>query len=74
VTGLDDFQPWLDRVLHFPEEVVDDAVARLPAEWLNGDRDGLNALLTTLMSRRRKIADLLQDCRRAAICPFPNWV
>jgi hypothetical protein len=74
VTGLDDFQPWLDRVLHFPEEVVDDALARLPAEWLNGDRDGLNALLTTLMSRRRKIADLLQDCRRAAICPFPNWV
>jgi hypothetical protein len=74
VKGLDDFQPWLDRVLHFPEEVVDDALARMPAEWLNGDRDGLHALLTTLMNRRRRIVTLIEDCRRAVIRPFPNWV
>jgi hypothetical protein len=71
---LDDFQPWLDRVLHFPEEVVDDALARMPAEWLNGDRDGLLALLNTLMARRRRVPDLIQECGRAAIRPFPNWL
>ena len=26
VRGWDEFQPWLDRVLNFPEEVVDDAL------------------------------------------------
>ena len=36
VRGWDDFQPWLDRVLNFPEEVVDDALGEDAcgvAEW-----------------------------------------
>lgn len=74
VRGLADFEPWLERVLNFPEEVVDDALARTPTEWLNGDRDGVYSLLEKLMARRRRVPDLIQDCRRAAICPFPNWV
>jgi hypothetical protein len=73
VTGWDHFQPWLDRVLNFPEEVVDDALAKMPAEWLNGDRDSLYALLEKLMARRRRVPDLIEDCRRASINPFPNW-
>jgi hypothetical protein len=44
--GWDDFQPWLDRLVNFPEEVVDDALARLPKQWLNGD-----AKACTLSSR-----------------------
>lgn len=74
VRGLKDFQPWLDRVLNFPEEVVDDALSRMPSEWLNGDRDGLYTLLNTLMAHRRRVPDLIEDCRRAAIRPFPNWL
>jgi hypothetical protein len=32
--GFDDFQPWLDRVSHFPEEIVDQAVKQsLPDGW-----------------------------------------
>lgn len=73
VKGWDDFQPWLDRVMNFPEEVVDDALARMPAEWLNGDREGLNELLERLMTRRRRVPALIEDCRRATIRPFPNW-
>jgi HipA-like protein len=73
VRGWDEFQPWLDRVLHFPEEVVDDALAKMPAEWLNGDRDALYSLLDKLMARRRRVPDLIEDCRRASINPFPNW-
>jgi hypothetical protein len=71
--SLDDFQPWLDRVIHFPEEVVDDALARLPSEWLNGDRESLYSLLEKLMARRRRVPGLLEDCRRATTSPFPNW-
>jgi hypothetical protein len=73
VRGWDDFQPWLDRVVNFPEEVFDDALGRLPAEWLNGDRDALHSLLEKLMARRRRVPDLIEDCRRSSIHPFPNW-
>lgn len=73
VRGWDDFQPWLDRVLNFPEEVVDDALGKMPAEWMNGDRESLHAVLEKLMARRRRVPDLIEDCRRAAIQPFPNW-
>jgi len=36
VRGLADFEPWLDRIRHFPEEVVDRAVKQIPDEWLEG--------------------------------------
>jgi hypothetical protein len=52
---------------------VDDALAKVPGDWLNGDRDALYALLEKLMARRRKLPDLISDCRRATIQPFPNW-
>ena len=39
VRSLDDFQPWLDLVLHFPEEVIDQAWKRIPPEWLEGDEE-----------------------------------
>ena len=73
VTGWDDFQPWLERVENFPEEVMDDALARIPAEWLNGDRDSLYRLLEMLMARRRRVSDLIDEFRRSATCPFPRW-
>jgi hypothetical protein len=73
VRGWDDFQPWLDRIVNFPEEVFDDALSRMPAEWLNGDRDALHSLLEKLMARRRRVPDLIEDCRRSTIRPFPNW-
>jgi hypothetical protein len=73
VKGLDNFQPWLDRVLHFPEEVVDDAVKSLPPEWLDGDEAALDALLNRLLSRRRLVPDLIRQCCTARSNPFPNW-
>ena len=43
--GLDDFEPWADRIRHFPEEVVDQAVKRIPPAWLEGDEEALERLL-----------------------------
>ena len=59
--------------MNFPEEIFDDALGRLPSEWLNGDRDALHSLLEKLMARRRRVPDLIEDCRRSSIRPFPNW-
>src|SRR5205823_3592041 len=41
VRGFDDFQPWLEQVIHFPEDVVDKALKQVPPQWLNGDEKPL---------------------------------
>ncbi len=73
VRSWDDFQPWLDRVVHFPEEVIDDALKQVPPEWIEGDEEALDKLLTTLMKRRKRVADLIAESTRGRINPFPNW-
>ena len=73
VRSVEDFQPWLDQVVHFPEEVMDEALKRVPPQWLNGDEDALEALLERLARRRRRVPDLLLECRNARSAPFPNW-
>ncbi len=73
VSSWDDFQPWLDRVVHFPEEVVDEAQKQIPPEWLAEDADELDAMLGKLMSRRKRVPDLIRESRRGRVNPFPEW-
>lgn len=73
IRSLDDFQPWLDRVAHFPEAVVDKAWRQVPPEWIDGEEDEFERLLERLLERRRRVADLLAACRAARNNPFPNW-
>jgi hypothetical protein len=73
VKGWEDFQPWLDRVLYFPEEVVDAAQKQLPPEWVAEDTEALQSMLEKLMSRRRRVPDLISDSRHGRINPFPDW-
>jgi hypothetical protein len=73
VRSWEDFQPWLDRVVNFPEEVVDTAQKQIPPEWLAEDGDALRSILEKLMSRRRRVPDLIRDSRRGRVNPFPEW-
>lgn len=73
VRGWDDFQPWLDRIVHFPEELVDEALRQIPPDWIDGDGDSLQRLLEKLMSRRSRVPELIRDCSRGRTNPFPNW-
>jgi len=73
VTSFDDFQPWLDRLVHFPEEVVDEARKQIPPAWLADDEALVDALLLKLMSRRKRIPDLIRESQRGRINPFPAW-
>jgi hypothetical protein len=73
VRGWADFEPWLDRVMYFPEEVVDAAQKQIPPEWLAEDGAALQAMLEQLMSRRRRVPDLINDSRRGRVNPFPEW-
>jgi len=88
VRGLADFEPWLSRILHFPDDVVDQAVKQIPETWLEGSRsdgspldggrsedskDALDRLLDQLLRRRRRVADLIADSRAARPEHFPDW-
>lgn len=73
VRGLNDFQPWLDRIIHFPEEVVDQAVKQIPPPWLEGEEGALATLLEKLLARCKRVPDLIEACRGGRVNPFPNW-
>ena len=73
VTSLDDFQPWLEQVVNFPEEVMDQAWKRVPPDWVEGEEDALAGLLERLYDRRKRVPELLAACREARAHPFPNW-
>jgi hypothetical protein len=73
VRGVDAFQPWLERVVTFPQTVLSDAVADMPAEWLAGDSQHLDDLLQKLMARRSRTLDAIQESRLARIAVFPSW-
>jgi hypothetical protein len=74
IRGLDDFQPWLDRILRFPERVASEAVAQIPPEWLEGDEEALQSLLDLLMARRECVSSLLEDSRGGFANAFPDWL
>jgi hypothetical protein len=73
VRGLDAFEPWLERIRHFPEEVIDAAVKEIPPAWLDGEEDALEQLLEGLLKRRGRVADLIAECRTSRLNPFPLW-
>ena len=73
VKSIEAFDPWLTRVLNFPPEVLDKALRRIPQEWLEEDESALERVLEALLRRRKRIADLMEECRNAPGNPFPNW-
>ena len=73
VRGLADFEPWLARIVNFPEEIVDQAVKAIPPVWLEGEEEPLEVLLARLLKRRARVPDLIEDSRRGRMNPFPNW-
>jgi hypothetical protein len=73
VRGLDDFQPWLDRIVHFPEAVVDQALKQIPPAWVAEDEAVLSQLCEQLLRRRKRVVDLLEACRHGRTPLFPDW-
>src|SRR6202161_1161859 len=73
VRSLDDFEPWLGQVMHFPEEVIDQAWKRVPSDWIAGDEDALERLLERLYERRARVPELIEACRGCRVPPLWDW-
>jgi HipA-like protein len=74
VRSLQDFEPWIYRVLNFPPEVFDKVLRRIPPPWLEQDGNQLEGLFESLLRRCGRIPELLDECRKAPGNPFPNWL
>ena len=46
---------------------------QIPPAWLEGEEFELERLLDRLLARRKRVADLIQDCRAGRANPFPEW-
>ena len=74
VTGIEAFEPWLDRLENqITERVLGEEAAQIPPEWYAGDWDLLEQLLERLYARRKRIGELLLSARNSGRDPFPNW-
>jgi len=74
VTGLDSFEPWLDRVeKRMTEAVLGEEAEQIPPEWYGDDWTALEQLLERLCARRRRLPDLIWSARNSGRVPFPNW-
>ena len=73
VKSIDGFDPWLSRVKNFPDEVIDRAIRQLPPEWVEDDSELLEKLMEALIRRKKRIPELIEECRKAPGNPFPRW-
>jgi hypothetical protein len=74
IASWDDFEPWLSRIVHFPESVVDEALKTMPSSWFQrGELDLFEGVMEQLLRRSRRVPDLIAACRSARPELFPNW-
>lgn len=73
VRGWGDFEPWLDRVVHFPERAVAEIRRSTPPEWIGEDEKDLDKMLEMLIRRQKKVPYLVRACSKGRMNPFPNW-
>jgi hypothetical protein len=73
VRSLESFQPWLDLVTNFPEEVIDSAWKEIPREWVAEDEHALEQLLEQLLKRRKRVPELIEQARGKRATAFANW-
>jgi hypothetical protein len=65
-----DFDPWLDVLAGLGTDMLDEAAAEVPADWIAGDAQVLEELLVRLYERRSRVPVMIQQAihsRRAKL-------
>jgi len=74
VSGLDSFEPWLERLeKQMTEAVLGEEAGRIPPEWYGDDWTALERLIERLYARRTRVRELIVSARNSGRDPFPNW-
>jgi HipA-like kinase len=74
VVGMESFEPWLERLENgIGDQILEEIVGEVPAEWYQFDRDALCRLIEKLWARRRRVRDLILSAKNTYRQPFPNW-
>ena len=74
VTGMDAFEPWLDRLeKHMTEAALGEEAGHIPPEWYGDDWNALERLIERLYARRKRVPELILSARNSGRLPFPNW-
>src|SRR6267378_1666687 len=75
VTGMESFEPWLDRLNRaVNEKVLATILQEIPPDWYEDDLDAVTRLAEKLFERRNRVAELLVAAKKTTRQPFPNWV
>jgi hypothetical protein len=75
ITGIEDFEPWLNRVEHeIDEPVLEQLASQIPTEWYDHDFAALRKLVATLYRRRGRVRQLLLSTWEDYPKLFPSWI
>jgi hypothetical protein len=73
ITGWESFDPWLTELERLDEACIWDAVSNIPPVWYSSDWSSLERLAETLILRRGKVRQLIEQFRDLPQRPFPMW-
>ena len=73
VRGWESFEPWLSRLESLEAEALWGTAETVPPEWYGGEWEALEKLVETLVRRRGRVRELIEEFRRSSRQPFPNW-
>jgi hypothetical protein len=73
VRGWESFEPWLSRVEEFGADGLWKVAEEIPPEWYGGDPGVIERLMETLLNRRARVRELIEQFRESNREPFPQW-
>jgi hypothetical protein len=73
IWGWQSFEPWLSSLEQLDPQAIWECAEAVPPEWYEHDTGALEKLVETLVRRRDRVRELIDDFRRSARQPFPNW-
>ncbi len=73
VRGWESFEPWLSRVEAFRADALWKIAEEIPPEWYGGDARVVEQLMETLLKRRSRVRELIEQFRVSDREPFPEW-
>src|ERR1700675_1598383 len=74
VTGMDSFEPWLERLeKRITEKVLAELAEEIPPAWYEDDYDAVLRVLEQLHRRKRRVEELILSAKSSNRQPFARW-